>query len=99
MEQRAHFVMGEQRRAIAHGRREVADEISHGYLQLASVSPAAQTLVHPCAATFVRPRIEIDVESPAHVAVLIANFVNAHVRMPGLNPFDLADRNAVEAAY
>ena len=55
MEQRGQFVVGQQRRFIAHRRREVTHQIGHRQLNAAIGStPADATIVHPRAAALFR---------------------------------------------
>ena len=97
VEQRGDLVMGQERRALAHRRGEVADQVGHRRLQRA-VSGAALVAgaVHPGAATLVRSRVEVEEEAPDVLAVL-ADFEQTHVRMPAIEAFQLVDLDAVQA--
>ncbi len=82
VEQRHGLRVRQQRRRVADGRVEVADEIRHGRLESARELRARDAAVDPRAAALVRPRVEIDVEAADERAVAPTDLVIAHGRMP-----------------
>ena len=64
VEERDDLVVRQQRRPIPHGRREVADQVCHGELQLAFwAAPAAAAGVHPGARLLARAGMKVQVKA------------------------------------
>ncbi len=99
VEQGDHFVVGEQAGLAAGRRREVAGQVGDRGLQFAVQTAAAHPgVVHPGPAALAVACVHIEVESGAHAAVVVHQFKEAHVRVPGVHVVTLAEADAEQLA-
>src|SRR6266568_8798067 len=86
MEQRLHLVAREQRGprpAVLHDWcGKIAGEIRDRMLHACAVTAAVDRIVHPGAATLVRPGIEVEVELTDKCLRRVAHVEETHCRMP-----------------
>jgi len=91
-----HLAVGDQRGLAGHRWREVAGQKRDRRLQRIALTHPAPGGGHPGAAAFLRARVKVGVELPAQCAIAVADLVEAHIRMPGIDVIPLMDANAKE---
>ena len=80
VEQGGQFAVAEQRRGIPHRRRKIAYQVGHGHLQRGPGHAPHPAIVHPGPAAFLRPGIQVEVETGDDLAVP-QQFEQARVRV------------------
>ena len=94
-----YFAMGQHGGFAAHRRCEVAADQAQVWSEPVWRGPARDEAVHPGAAPLVFARIPVGVEPPQEFAVLIANVVVEHLRIPDRHAGLFRHLNTVEAVH
>jgi hypothetical protein len=88
--------MGQQRGLISHGRGEVTHQVGAGDLIAGGGVEPVDADIHPGPAALVGTGERVEIELAPQVAIARADLEEAHLRMPGLDPLDLADADVEE---
>ena len=96
VEEGQHLGMGQQRGLVPHGRGEVTHQVGAGDLVAGGGAEPVDADIHPGPAALVGTGKGVEVELATQVAVARADLEEAHIRMPGLDPLDLADADVEE---
>ncbi len=97
MEQRCHFVVGQQRGLIADRRREITGQERDRLLQVpAQIAVTNPAIRHPGAATFAFAGVWVQVE-PGQRLTVTADLVDGHIFVPDLGIIDRTDPDAEQA--
>ena len=97
MEERTHFIIGQQRGLGVRRAREIHYIHNMRTAVFFALFPLRFVVVHPCTATFAVPRMEVSVIHGKELALLVVHLICAHLGIVGLDVLVLLERNAVQA--
>ncbi len=98
VEQCSELGVGEQCRAVAHRRREVAHQVGHRNLHALAGLAAHPAAVHPGPAALVRPGVQIKVEAGDDLSTA-QQLEQFYVRVIAVELLHLPDVDPVQAAH
>ncbi len=99
VEQGSHFIVGQQRRLVAHCWGKVAHQIGHRQHQLTlAIAELITGAIHPGTAALVAARIEVEVETTHGLAVFL-HLEQTHLWVPALKVLLFADLDTEQALH